>query len=462
MDKIKPAVPPVALDLAQAYSQDGFKVWLVGGWVRDALLGEIHADLDFATDAPPQESFEVLKRWSGREPWTTGIQFGTVGASRDHTSVEVTTLRTEVYREESRNPQVTYTDDLSTDLSRRDFTINAIAITLPDLKLFDPFGGLRDLAGRRIRTPLEPEISFGDDPLRMLRAFRFASTLDFQVDRKVIQAISRMHSRLRIVSRERVNEEFTKLMLGRGPSRALELTVESGLADEFIPELPALMLEQDPVHRHKDVFRHTVAVLERVCATDAAEPDLALRLGAVFHDVGKPKTRKITPEGVTFYHHELVGADMTEARLRELRFPERTIAEVRELVALHMRFHTYRLGWTDRAVRRYVRDAGALLGKLNALVRADCTTRNPEKARELGRRMDELEARIRELAAREELSRLRPALDGHEVMEHLGIPPGPAIGEALNFLMDIRLDEGEISKEEAYRRLDQWWAGRRA
>ncbi|MGH2812507.1 MAG: CCA tRNA nucleotidyltransferase [Actinomycetota bacterium] len=452
-------IPAVARDLAGLFDRDGFNLWLVGGWVRDALLGVVHTDLDFATDARPVQTKRLLGEWSAGRTWETGIDFGTIGAERKRVRVEVTTLRRELYQEDSRKPRVSFADDLETDLSRRDFTVNALAIALPGGELIDPFEGRKDLEARTIRTPLGPEVSFSDDPLRMLRALRLVSTLEFRLEPDVVEAIRSMHDRLSIVSRERIREEFSKLLGGKAPSKALELATSTGLAGEFLPELPALRLTQDPVHRHKDLFRHTLAVLDNVCALEAV-PDLETRLAALFHDVGKPKTRRITPEGVSFHHHEIVGAEMAEARLKALRYPARTVDEVKELVSLHMRFHTYRLGWSDRAVRRYVRDAGPLLGKLNTLVRADCTTRNAEKAQRLARRMDELEARIRELAASEELARLRPALNGDEVMEHLGIGRGPLIGEALSYLMEIRLDEGEISKEEAYRRLDEWWRER--
>lgn len=450
----------MAFDLAEAFAARDFGIWLVGGWVRDALLGKVQEDLDFATDARPEQSLEILKAWGWGRPWTTGFEFGTVGVQAGDQRLEVTTFRQEVYRADTRNPEVAFAEKLETDLSRRDFTINALAIKLPEVELVDPFGGLSDLAAKRIRAPISAEISFSDDPLRMLRAVRFASTLDFELDPSVSDAIAAMHDRLGIVTRERVRDELSKLMLGRAPSRGLDLATRTGLAGEFLPELPALSLEQDPIHRHKDVFHHTLAVLDNVCASDRDEPDLVLRLAAVLHDVGKPKTRQITPEGVSFHHHEVVGAEMAEARLRELRYPSRVVAEVRELVYLHLRLHSYKLGWTDRAVRRYVRDAGHQLGRLNALIRADCTTRNPKRARELARRVDELEEWIRDLATREELGRMRPALDGHEIMEHLGIKPGPLVGEAYNFLMEIRMDEGEIPKDEAYRRLDEWRAAR--
>lgn len=455
-----PRVPRAATSLAAVFARAGFGLWLVGGRVRDAVLGNFHADLDFATDARPEATRGILEGWAGGPSgvWLTGFEFGTVGARRGDIKVEVTTFRREVYRRDSRNPEVLFADDLETDLSRRDFTINAMAIALPGREIIDPFHGLDDLAARRIRTPLAPEVSFSDDPLRMLRALRFVSSLEFEVDSKVLAAISTMHDRLRIVSAERIRDEFTKLMLGTAASKALALASATGLAEEFVPELPGLRLEQDPIHRHKDVFTHTLAVLEKVCAADFEDPNLALRIAALLHDIGKPRTRRIGPEGVSFHHHEVVGAELAEARLKSLRYPARLIEEVRELIYLHLRFHTYRLGWSDKAVRRYVRDAGHLLGELNTLVRADCTTRNAVKAQALGERMDELERRIGELAEREELSRLRPALDGHEVMSHLAIPPGPAVGEALDFLMEVRLDEGEVSKEEALRRLDAWWA----
>ncbi|HWD09948.1 MAG TPA: CCA tRNA nucleotidyltransferase [Actinomycetota bacterium] len=460
------AVPAPALDLAAAFAAAGWPLYLVGGWVRDALIGRPAPDLDFATPAPPAETQKILTRWAGTRGggniWTTGFEFGTVAAQKGAVRVEVTTFRTERYEEGSRNPTVVFASELETDLSRRDFTINALAIALPEVQLIDPFGGLGDLAQRRIRTPLSPEISFGDDPLRMLRALRFASTLDFRIEPEVLDAIAALHGRLAIVSAERIRDEFSKLLCGQAPSAALRLATEVGLADEFLPELGLMRLEQDPIHRHKDVFAHTLAVLDNAIALEDGEPDLIVRLAAVLHDIGKPRTREITPEGVTFHHHEVVGAEMAQTRLRALRYPTAVIADARQLVYLHLRLHSYGLGWTDKAVRRYVRDAGPLLGKLNTLVRSDCTTRNPRKAAQLSARIDELEARIRELAAQEELMALRPALDGHQVMAHLGITPGPRVGKALDFLMEIRLDEGEIPEEEAYRRLDEWWASEQA
>lgn len=455
------AIPTAALDLAREFRNRGYGLWLVGGWVRDALLHkDSQPDLDFATDAMPGETLKILKRWAGSAPWTMGMEFGTVGVQYEAHRFEVTTFRREAYQRDSRNPIVSFGHDLETDLSRRDFTINTLAIALPDIEVIDRFGGISDLVARKIRTPLAPSVSFSDDPLRMLRAYRFASTLDFEVDAGVAAAIEQMHDRLSIVSRERVCDELTKLMLGKAAPKALGQLTQTGLAGEFLPELPGLRLEQDPIHHHKDVFTHTLAVLDNVTAFDADDPDLVLRLAALLHDIGKPRTREFTPKGVTFHHHEVVGAQMTEARLKQLRFPGKIVEEVKQLVYLHLRFHTFRLGWSDRAVRRYVRDAGDQLERLNKLTRADCTTRNPNKARQLSKRMDDLEERIIDLSSREELASLRPALDGNEVMTHLNLKPGRVIGEALDFLMEVRLDVGEIDKQQAYRRLDEWHSQR--
>ncbi|CAN5830402.1 CCA tRNA nucleotidyltransferase [soil metagenome] len=455
------AVPPLALELAGRFRDAGFGLWLVGGWVRDRFLDRPDdGDLDFATDARPEQTLRLLKGWGGSVPWTSGMEFGTIGVEKDGARVEVTTLRSEVYEPGSRNPRVEFGDSLETDLSRRDFTINTMAIALPEVELLDRFGGISDLVERRLRTPLAPGVSFSDDPLRMLRAFRFASTLGFEIDEGVLEAVRRMHDRLAIVSRERIRDEFCKLMLGPAVSRALEMATDAGLAGEFLPELPGLKLEQDPIHSHKDVFHHTLAVLDNAISAEKDGPDLVLRLAALLHDIGKPRTREITPRGVTFHHHEVVGAQMTQARMHELRFPAKLTEQVKTLVYLHLRFHTFRLGWTDRAVRRYVRDAGPLLGTLNTLVRSDCTTRNPRKAAQLDKRMDDLEEWIAELSTREELKQLRPALDGNEVMSHLGVKPGRIVGEALDVLMEVRLDEGEISKQQAYARLDAWYAER--
>jgi poly(A) polymerase len=444
------SIPPIAQELGVRFRDSGHELYLVGGWIRDALLGREHGkEIDFASDAKPGQVIRILQGWADSRK-LVGIRFGTVGARKGDVELEITTFREEVYREDSRHPEVTFAGEIEADLSRRDFTINAMAVRLPDGELIDPFRGLYDLAHGQLRTPLEPEVSFGDDPLRMLRAARFVSTLGAKPAPEVVQAIARMHERLRIVSAERIRDELSKLLRGQNVDRALVLTVESGLADVFLPELPALRLEQDPVHRHKDVFRHTLAVVKR------CEPNVVLRLAALLHDIGKPKTREVTPEGVQFHHHEIVGARMAEDRLRALRYPERIVQDVRTLVELHLRFHTYGAGWTDGAVRRYVRDAGPLLDKLNQLTRADCTTQNPKKAAMFARLQDELEERIARLAEQENLAAIRPPLDGNQIMEHLGIGPGPLVGEAREFLLEQRLERGPIEEEEACRLLEEW------
>jgi poly(A) polymerase len=435
--------------LAEGFASAGFELYLVGGPVRDVALGRLSRDLDFATDATPEQTHSIVKPWA-RSVWLQGAKFGTVGAQIGDNHVEITTFRTERYEPESRHPEVSFASDIETDLSRRDFTINAMAVRLPSLEPVDPFGGMKDLSSRRLRTPIEPTASFRDDPLRMLRAFRFASELDFKIDTEVLQAIAELKDLIKTVSAERIRDELTRLLIGKAPGRALELADSTELLGLILPEVAALKLEQDPVHRHKDVFHHTLAVLERT------DPEERLRLAALLHDIGKPRTRRIGPDGVTFHHHEVVGAELAARRLRELRYPNETVEAVRELIFLHHRFHTYRLGWTDSAVRRYVRDAGPLLRELNLLVRADCTTRNQAKARRLSDRMDELEERIAELAQQEELNRIRPELDGKQVMAYLGIEPGPLVGEAQRFLLDVRLDEGLIGEEAIYRRLHEW------
>jgi len=379
-----------------------------------------------------------------------------VGARKRGHLLEITTFREEIYAEDSRNPEVTFAKDVDTDLARRDFTINAMAVRLPEGEFVDPHRGLFDLAHKRLRTPLEPEVAFTDDPLRMLRAARFVSTLGMDPAPEVVEAMRTLRERLRIVSAERIRDELSKLLQGAHVDRGLQLVVDIGLADEFLPELPALQLEQDPVHRHKDVFRHTLAVVKR-CPPD----DLTLRLAALLHDVGKPATKQITPEGVQFHHHEVEGARITEERLRALRFPEKVVQDVRKLVEMHLRFHTYRLGWSDGALRRYVRDAGPLLDALNQLTRADCTTQNPKKAKVLAELQDDLEQRIARLTEEENLAAIKPPLDGHQVMEHLGIPPGPLVGEALEHLLELRMDRGPIPEGEAFELLDEWWEQRR-
>ncbi len=447
-------LPPEVEDLGRRFESAGHELYVVGGTVRDALRGvPAEGDIDLATDARPEEVVRILRSWADAR-YLKGVAYGTVGARKGPLTLEITTFREEAYDADSRHPEVTFAPDVKGDLSRRDFTINAMAVRVPDRLFVDPFRGLFDLGHKRLRTPLEPEVSMADDPLRMLRAARFVSTLGVAPEPEVIQAVTRLRDRLSIVSAERIRDELARLLLGEHVVSALRIVVDTGLADLFLPELPALRLEQDPVHRHKDVFQHTLAVVER------CEPDLVLRLAALLHDVGKPRTREITPEGVQFHHHDVVGARMAEERLRELRFPEREVQDVKRLVEMHLRFHTYRLGWTDGALRRYVRDAGPLLDRLNQLTRADCTTRNPAKAKALARLQDELEERIARLAEQENLARIRPPLDGHQVMERLGIEPGPLVGEALDHLLEARMDRGPIEEEEAYRLLDEWWSGR--
>jgi poly(A) polymerase len=441
-------------ELARRFAGAGRTLYLVGGSVRDALVpagAEPGADLDLTTDARPDETERLVRGWAD-DVWLQGARYGTVGARKGTQDYEITTHRAEVYVPESRKPEVSFGDSIEVDLSRRDFTVNALALRLPDMELIDPFDGLGDLAAGRLRTPLDPEVSFGDDPLRMLRAARFAARFSLEPDPALTAAVTRMHGRLSIVSAERIRDELDKIVMIDVPSQALWFVVRTGLAEDFLPELPGLALEQDPIHRHKDVLAHTLAVV------DKTSKHRLLRLAALFHDVGKPRTRAITDGGVSFHHHEVVGARMTRTRMEALRYPSADVDAVVRLVELHLRFHTYGLGWTDRAVRRYVRDAGPQLDLLNELTRCDCTTRNPAKARAVARRMDELEARIAVLREQEELDALRPDLDGNQVMQLLGIGPGRAVGQALEFLMELRLDEGPLGEEEAGARLREWWA----
>ncbi|MGQ0825149.1 MAG: CCA tRNA nucleotidyltransferase [Actinomycetota bacterium] len=427
------------------------RAYLVGGSVRDAFMdrNDRVGDVDIATDARPETVAGLVHGWAD-SVWLQGQRFGTIGCEKDGEAFEITTFRADVYHPESRKPTVTYSDTIETDLSRRDFTVNAMAIALDEPELVDPFGGLEDLAQRRLRTPLTPEASFGDDPLRMLRAARLAATLDFEPDAAVVDAIVAMRGRLGIISAERIRDELSKLLVAVDPAPGLWLIARTGLADEFLPELNAMRLEQDPIHRHKDVLEHTIAVVAKT------SPNLTVRLAALLHDVGKPATRGFAAEGVSFHHHEVVGARMAKQRLRALRYPGAIVDDVTQLVYLHLRFHTYHMGWTDSAVRRYVRDAGGLLLELNELTRCDCTTRNAKKAQALSRRMDELEARIHELEQKEELAKIKPPLDGTEIMNFLGVPPGPIVGRARAFLLDIRLDEGPIAPQVAYERLAAW------
>ena len=451
-------VEPVAVELGERFAHAGHQLHLVGGSVRDLLMGRpFGGELDFATDAHPETTIRLVQGWA-KGIVLKGIRFGTIGAKKDGVILEITTFRKEIYPEDDRHPNVTFADDVHVDLSRRDFTVNAMAVRLPGREFIDPFGGVRALAARALDTPLSPEVSFGDDPLRMLRAARFAARLDLKPAPRVIDAMRSMASRLSIVSPERIQKELSLLLQAPDPTPGLVLIVDTNLADVFVPELPALQLEQDPVHRHKDVLRHTFAVAER-CDAD----DLTLRLAALLHDIGKPATRQFTPDGVQFHHHEVVGAKMAEKRLRELRYPNDVVADVSQLIALHLRFHSYKEGWTDAALRRYIRDAGGpgvQLDRLNQLVRADCTTRNEARAKALAALQDDLELRIARLIEDERLEQLRPPLDGNQVMAHLGLKPGRDVGRALGYLMEERLERGPIEEEEAYRLLDEWWAGR--
>ena len=453
-DRLRPVLAEVR-PLADRFAAAGFRTYLVGGTVRDLLLGRaITRDFDLTTDARPDDIERIVSGWADAV-WTQGKRFGTVGCSKAGRDFEITTHRAEAYTPDSRKPDVQFSDRVEADLTRRDFTVNAMALALPEPLLIDPFDGAADLAASRLRTPLAPEESFSDDPLRMLRAARFLAGYDLEPDADVVEAVHRMHDRLEIVSAERIRDELDKLLVVERPGRGLWFVVETGLAGEFLPELPGLALEQDPIHRHKDVLAHTIAVVEKT------SPDKVLRLAALLHDVGKPKTRSFAPGGrVTFHHHEVVGARMARERLQALRYPHDEVEAITKLVELHLRFHTYKMGWTDSAVRRYVRDAGPLLDRLNELTRCDCTTRNARKAEALSLRMDQLEARIAELREREELDRIRPDLDGNQVMGHLGVRPGPVVGEALTMLLEARLEEGPLGEEEAYRRLDAWWASR--
>ena len=445
-------------ELAERFREAGHDLYLVGGSVRDALLDLPNSDLDFATGARPDEIESIVRPWAA-DLYLAGKTYGTIGAIQGGRVHEITTFRSEIYRDQSRKPKVAYSDEIEEDLSRRDFAVNAMAIRIPTSDheapaMVDPFDGLSDLHQRVLRTPLDPEISFGDDPLRMLRLFRFVSRLGFAPDEAAITAVHDMHGRLEIVSAERIKGELDRLMIGDHVGPALWGLVETGLAEEFIPELPALALEVDPVHHHKDVLAHTIAVVEKTPAR------LELRLAALFHDIGKPSTREFGPGGVSFHHHEVVGARMTRRRMKELRYSKRTTEDVSRLVFLHMRPHTYQMGWNDSAVRRYVRDAGPLLVDLNELVRCDVTTRNRRRERTISRRIDELEERIAELREEEELDALRPPIDGNQVMAHLGLEPGRQVGELMKMLYERRVDDGPYSEDEAYEMLDQWAAAR--
>jgi poly(A) polymerase len=453
----------VLREIADRFAAQDHELALVGGSVRDDLQGRLGADIDFATSAHPEETLECVRGWA-EAVWDTGQRFGTIGARKDGWQLQITTYRCESYEPGSRKPEVAFGDTLIGDLGRRDFTVNAMAVRLPGGDLVDPYGGQRDLDARVLRSPGRPEDSFADDPLRMLRAARFAAQLGFSVDPPVVTAMTAMADRLEIVSAERVRDELERLLLSARPRVGLALLVDTGLADRVVPELPALRLERDEHHRHKDVYEHTLTVLEQAIDLEprlpGGGPDLITRLAALMHDVGKPRTRRFTSDGtVTFHHHDVVGAKLTRKRLQALHFSREVTETVATLVELHLRFHGYGSGeWTDAAVRRYVRDAGPLLDRLHVLTRADCTTRNARKAQRLRSSYDQLEQRIAALREQEELAAIRPDLDGNQIMAVLGVPAGPVVGQAYRHLLELRMEHGPLGADRAREELLAWWA----
>jgi len=453
---------PAATSLATAFKAAGFKLALVGGPVRDAILGRLGNDLDFTTNARPKESEKILNKWAD-SVWDIGAAFGTVAGKKGEITVEITTYRSENYEKDSRKPAVEFGENIEGDLSRRDFTINAMALelTTDEPTFIDLFNGVDDLQNKVIKTPGKPSDSFTDDPLRMMRAARFMSQLNFTIDESVLVAIKEMAHRLSIISSERVRDEFIKIIMSDNPRLGITLLVECGLADIFLPEIPKLKLEIDEHHHHKDVYEHSLTVLEQAIALEArlGGANLTLRLAALLHDIGKPKTKAlIAGGGVSFHHHEVVGAKMTKERLRTLRFDNHIVKDVGQLVFLHLRFHGYGSGeWTDSAVRRYVRDAGELLDHLHLLTRADCTTRNQKKAQLLANTYDQLEQRIKELMQQEELNKIRPDLTGEQIMQILNIKPSPTVGKAYDFLLELRLENGPIGEDKAKEALLTWW-----
>ncbi|MDQ6934770.1 MAG: CCA tRNA nucleotidyltransferase [Actinomycetota bacterium] len=452
-------IAPVIDELGARFTEAGEQIALVGGPVRDAMLGRLHNDLDFATSARPEVTEALLEGWADKT-WDIGRAFGTIGARRGKWHLEITTYRSEAYAVASRKPTIQYGDTLDGDLGRRDFTVNSMALVLPERRLEDPAGGIADLARKLLRTPGLPEDSFTDDPLRMMRAARFAAQLGFRVDPAVVAAMRSMADRIDIVSAERVRDELVKLVCAPYPRRGLTLLVETGLAERVLPELPALALERDEHLRHKDVYEHTLTVLEQAIAQEdrLGGPDFVVRFAALMHDVGKPATRRFQPDGtVTFHHHDVVGAKLSRKRMQALRFSGDQTDAVAKLVELHLRFHGYGSGeWTDSAVRRYVRDAGEQLSRLHVLTRADCTTRNKRKADRLRRTYADLEQRIERLSEEEELASIRPDLTGFEIMEILGIPAGPEVGAAYRHLLEVRLDKGPMTPEQARAALLAW------
>ena len=456
--------------LTARFAEAGHELALVGGPVRDIMLGRpgVTHDLDLTTDARPERIEQLVRGWADHV-WDVGMRFGTVGARKGDLHLEITTYRSESYDADSRKPEVTFGDTLAGDLARRDFTVNAMAVRLPTLEFVDLHDGMGDLAERVLRTPIAPEESFGDDPLRMMRAARFVSQLNFAIAPEVLIAMREMATRLEIVSAERIRDELTKLLLGAHPRLGLAVLVETGLAAYVLPELPGLKLEIDEHHRHKDVYEHSLTVMEQAIDLETSHaptsgPDLVLRLAALLHDIGKPKTRRFEGDGgVSFHHHEVVGARMVRKRLTALRYPNELIDDVSKLTELHLRFHGYGTGeWTDSAVRRYVRDAGDQITRLHKLTRADCTTRNRKRAAALQAAYDGLEERIAVLAEQEELAAIRPDLDGNRIMEILGVRPGREVGEAYTYLLELRLDQGPLGEDEAERALRAWWAARQA
>jgi poly(A) polymerase len=451
-------------ELGSMFAAAGHELYLVGGSVRDAVLQRLSADLDFTTDARPEKQQQILRPWADAL-WDTGIEFGTVGVGKGDYRLEITTFRADRYDRISRNPQVRFGNRLDDDLVRRDFTVNAMAVRVTPAgagEFLDPLGGLAALRAGVLDTPAAPSESFGDDPLRMLRAARFVSQLGLTVAPRVRSAIEQMAPELARITAERVAAELDKLLLGDDPVAGIELLVQSGMGEVVLPEVGAMRMAIDEHHQHKDVYQHSLTVLRQAIALEDEGPDLALRWAALLHDIGKPATRKHEPDGrVSFHHHEVVGAKMARKRLRALKYSKQMIDDISQLVYLHLRFHGYGEGrWTDSAVRRYVTDAGPLLPRLHKLVRADCTTRNKRRAARLQANYDNLEARIAELAAREDLQRVRPDLDGNEIMELLGIPPGPQVGEAWRYLKELRLDRGPLTREEATAELMAWWRSR--
>ena len=456
------AQAPEATKLAIAFKAAGFKLALVGGPVRDAILGRLGNDLDFTTDAHPKDCEKILNKWAD-SVWDIGAAFGTVAGKKGDITVEITTYRSESYNVDSRKPNVEFGKSIEADLSRRDFTINAMALelTTDEPTFIDLYNGVSDLQNKLIKTPGRPEDSFSDDPLRMMRAARFISQLNFEIDPAVVAAIKSMAGRLEIISAERIRDEFIKIMMSDNPRKGITLLVESGLAEIFLPEIPKLKLEIDEHHHHKDVYEHSLTVLEQAIALEArvGGPNLTLRLAALLHDIGKPKTKELIAGGrVSFHHHEVVGARMGKERMKKLRFDNHVINDVAQLIFLHLRFHGYGNGeWTDSAVRRYVRDAGELLTHLHLLTRADCTTRNQKKAEGLAKTYDQLEARIALLMEQEELNKIRPDLSGEQIMEILSIKPSPVVGEAYDFLLELRLEHGPLGEEKAKQELLNWW-----